>query len=166
MKNPSENTSALVLQVGLKQHPPLPLTALRDSLKHASSLVMSVVTRSASFASHLPIIALLTSNRRIKQPIVPQSVSTRTNDPYRYWKLWHHPEDIDSIIACIMWRDRHLLRAMDIAAGLAFVQPADCWGINAEDVTNFYRYLEKHQEIPENPFADWQSMRDMRTHPH
>lgn len=65
-----------------------------------------------------------------------------------------------------MWQEKHRLRAMDLAAALAFNQPAEYWGINAEDVINVYYFLENHQEIPENPFADWQSMRDMRTHPH
>ena len=55
---------------------------------------------------------------------------------------------------------------MDIAAALAFVRPEEYWGMNAEDITNVYCYLQKHQEIPENPFAEWQRMRDMRVHPH
>ena len=114
----------------------------------------------------LPPIALLTTKCRAKQPIMSTSVSTRAIDPCRYWKLWHHPEDIDSIIACFMWQDKHRLRAMDIAAALAFVQPADYWGIGAEDVMNVYEYLKTYQDIPENPFAGWQVMRDTRVHPH
>ena len=64
-----------------------------------------------------------------------------------------------------MWRDKHRLRAMDIAAALEFVQPADYWGINADDVINVYEYLQRHQDIPGNTYAGWQSMRDMRVHP-
>ena len=54
---------------------------------------------------------------------------------------------------------------MDIAAALAFLRPEVCWGITADDVINVYCYLNTHQDIPENPFADWQMMRDMRIHP-
>ena len=100
------------------------------------------------------------------QPVTPGLVSTRHHDPCRYWKLWHHPEDIDSIIACTMWRDKHHLRAMDIATALAFLYPSEYWGMDAADVVNAYEYLQRHQDIPENPFAEWQTMRDMRTHPH
>ena len=96
---------------------------------------------------------------------MPHSASQRSDDPCRYWELWSHPEDIESVIVCFMWRDRHRLRPMDIAAALAFLRPEVYWGINADDVINVYYYLNTHQEIPENPFADWQMMRDMRTHP-
>lgn len=65
-----------------------------------------------------------------------------------------------------MWREKHRLRAMDIAAALAFTRPEDYWGINAHDVINVYEYLQRHTDIPENPYADWQMMRDMRMHPH
>ena len=97
---------------------------------------------------------------------MPAFVCARATDPCRYWNLWHHPEDIDSIIACFLWREKHRLRPRDIAAALAFVLPAEYWGIDAEDIINIYDYLQKHQDIPENPFAHWQSMRDMRSHPH
>lgn len=127
---------------------------------------MPVVTNFASYASGLTPLALLTFKCRAERPIMPGLGPTRVNDPCRYWNLWQHPEDINSIIACIMWRDRHLLRAMDVAAALAFVQPEEYWGMNAEDVTNIYCYLQNHQEIPENPFVDWQRMRDMIVHPH
>lgn len=127
---------------------------------------MPEVTSLASYASYVPPIALLTIRCRANQPVMPGLPSTRANDPCRYWKLWHHPEDIDSIIACLMWRDKHRLRPMDVAAALAFVRPTDYWGINTQDIINAYNYLQKHQEIPENPYAEWQSMRDMRTHPH
>lgn len=127
---------------------------------------MPLITSLVSYESNLPPIAPLTSKCRTKQPIMPGLASTRFNDPCRYWDLWHHPEDLDSIIACLMWRDKHRLRAMDIAAALAFFQPAAYWGMSGEDVINVYCYLQRHQNIPENPFADWQSMRDMRTHPH
>lgn len=127
---------------------------------------MAMVTSFGRSVSCFPPIALLTSTFRDKQPVIPGLVSTRANDPYRYWKLWHHPEDMDSIIACIMWGETHRFRAMDIAPALTFVQPADYWGMNAEDVINVYDYLKKYQDIPKNPFAHWQSMRDMRWHPH
>ncbi|CAF9928402.1 hypothetical protein IMSHALPRED_007459 [Imshaugia aleurites] len=65
-----------------------------------------------------------------------------------------------------MWRDKHHLRAMDIAAALAFLHPSEYWGMDAADVVNVYEYLQRHQDIPENPFAEWQTMRGMRTHPH
>ena len=97
---------------------------------------------------------------------MPDSVCARDNDPCRYWDLWRHPEDIDSIIACFLWRDTHQLRPRDIAAALAFAHPAEYWGIDEEDIINVQDYLQKHQDIPENPFAAWQSMRDRRTHPH
>lgn len=77
---------------------------------------------------------------------MPGVASTRANDPCRYWELWNHPEDIDSIIARLMWSDRHDLRPMDIAAA-AYVQPTEYWGMNAEDVVNVYYYLETHQHI-------------------
>ena len=72
---------------------------------------------------------------------------------------------MDSIIVCLMWRDKHRLRTMDIAAALAFVQPTEYWGMNAEDIINVYEYLQRHQDIPGNPYAKWQGMRDMRMHP-
>lgn len=126
----------------------------------------SAVTRLAYFASRILNMALPSSECRIKSAVMPASVCTRDNDPCRYWNLWHHLEDIDSIIACFLWRDTHLLRPRDIAAALAFAHPAEYWGIDAEDVINVYEYLHKYQEIPENPFVDWQNMRDRRTHPH
>ena len=55
---------------------------------------------------------------------------------------------------------------MDIATALAFIEPADYWGMKAEDIINIYEYLRKYQDIPENPYAEWQNMRDMRAHPH
>lgn len=127
---------------------------------------MPAVTSFTPYVVITSPIALLITRCRAKQPAIPSLPSARANDPCRYWKLWDHPEDIDSIIACLMWRDKHRLRAMDIAAALAFVQPAEYWGINAEDVINVYEYLQNYQDIPENPYSDWQSMRDMRTHPH
>ena len=54
---------------------------------------------------------------------------------------------------------------MDIAAALAFVRPSYYWGINEADINGIYEYLQRHQYIPENPYAHWQNMRDMRTHP-
>ena len=54
---------------------------------------------------------------------------------------------------------------MDIAAGLAFLRPAEYWGIEAKDISNAYEYLKKYQDIPENPYAKWQEMRDMRMDP-
>ena len=54
---------------------------------------------------------------------------------------------------------------MDIAAALAFIKPADYWGMKAEDIINVYEYLQKYQDLPENPYAEWQNMRDMRVHP-
>lgn len=92
-----------------------------------SPLVMPMVTRFLSYASHpfLLLIARLTSSCKKKQPIVPGCVSTRANDPCRYWEVWHHPENIDAIIACFVWRDTHHLCAMETAAALSFVQLAD-----------------------------------------
>ena len=55
---------------------------------------------------------------------------------------------------------------MDIAAALAFIHPDDYWGMNSEDVINVYEYLQRFQVIPENPYTDWQTMRDMRMHPY
>ena len=54
---------------------------------------------------------------------------------------------------------------MDIAAALAFVQPTEYWGMNADDIVNIYEYLQGHQGIPGNPYAEWQGMRNMRVHP-
>lgn len=54
---------------------------------------------------------------------------------------------------------------MDIAAALEVVQPAHHWGMHTEDVINLYRYLEKHGDLPKNPFTRWQCMRDLRKHP-
>ena len=108
---------------------------------------------------------LLNTKTRAQQLVMPGSPSARINDPCRYWRLWHHPEDMGSIIACLLWREKHLLRAMDIAAALAFLRPADYWGMSAEDVINVYEYLQRHQMIPENPYREWQYMREMRMHP-
>lgn len=54
---------------------------------------------------------------------------------------------------------------MDIAAALAFIRPEAYWGMTAQDIMNVYMYLERHRDIPQNPFKDWQRMRDKRLHP-
>ena len=126
---------------------------------------MSVVKNSISYLKFAADSSADHQMQRAKQPVMPDLPSFRANDPCRYWRLWQHPEDIDSIVVCLMWRDKHRLRIMDLAAALAFLRPADYWGMNAEDIINIYEFLQRHQEIPENPYADWQSMRYMRVHP-
>ncbi|KAM0798949.1 hypothetical protein BDR22DRAFT_822864 [Usnea florida] len=107
----------------------------------------------------------LTSTCRDKQVIMLDSASQRPDDQCRYWELWTHPEDIESDIVCFTWIDRHRLRPMIIAAALAFLRPEVYRGIKADDVIKVYYYLYTHQNIPENAFADWQMMREMRMHP-
>ena len=113
--------------------------------------MMLVVTRFLSYASHpyLLLIARLTSNCKKKQPIVPRFVSTRAKDPCRYWELWHHPENIDAIITCFVWRDTHHLCAMEIAAALSFVQLAD------------YKRRRRHERILQTREAPRYSRKSM-----
>ena len=152
-----------MLQVYLRDHPG-PCSPL---FKLSFTLVFRIARRHKRCLVGIRIFPNSTSDVHMQKQVGHHAglAFQRSDDLCRHWELWTHPEDIEANIVCFAWRDRHRLSPMDIAAALAFLGPKVYWVIKTDDVIKVCYYLNTHQDIPENRFASWQMMREMRMHP-